>query len=197
MQKAVLFFLAIFGLVNCTASPSETDPTGNSQLIGASVAPPQGFDWIPLKSNDRFVAFGKTGDLLGETDILSVAIVEIDPDLTDAAFLEQSASAKAPERRPPRFEDAIVVTQNITFSDAQCVRFEGSALNTTAEIETLSEVYESRTGYTCRHPLRNDIVVEFTLTSRSGSRIQSQETLNVAQRFFEGIAFNRSLFRRL
>lgn len=197
MKKAILFVLMTVGLMSCAAAPSETASRGGFQLIGATVVAPEGSDWVTLKSISRIVAFGKAGDLLGETNILSVAIVRIDASLSDSAFLAQAKRAKAPENRPSRFQDAMISTREVAFKGAQCIRFEGSSLNTTARIETASDVYESRTGYTCRHPLRKDAVVEFTLTSRSGSRGHSAAELGLAERFFENIAFNENLFDRL
>ena len=197
MKKALIFVLMTIGLMNCAAAPSETEPPAGFQLIGATVVAPDGPEWIDLKSNSRFVAFGKTGDLLGETDILSVAIVPVDASLSDSAFLAQARTAKSPEDRPSRFQDATISIREFVFNGAQCIRFEGSSYNTTARIETVREVFESRAGYTCRHPLRNDVVVEFALTSRSGSRGQSAEQLDLAESFFESIVFNRNLFGQL
>ena len=197
MKKAFLCVLVTLGLMSCAAAPSETTSEDGFQLIGATVVAPDGPEWITLKSNSRFVAFGKTGDLLGETDILSVAFVPVDASLSDSAFLAQASTTKAPENRPSRFQDATVSIREVAFKEAQCIRFEGSSLNTTARIETVSDVYESRAGYTCRHPLRKDVVVEFTLTSRSGSRGHSTEKLEFAESFFASIAFNENLFRRL
>lgn len=197
MKNAILFIFLSIGLLSCGVAPSEIASRTGFKLIGATVISPNEPGWVAIKANPGGVALGKPGDLQGESRIFSVSIIQVDASLSDRSFLADAKSAKTVNDNPGRFQNFRVSTREATFKGARCLRFEGSSQNTRARIATADRVFENNVGYTCRHPLRRDIAVDFTFSSRSGSSALSAAERSLAERFFNDVQLNETYFDRL
>ncbi|WP_296428574.1 hypothetical protein [Yoonia sp.] len=197
MKNAILFVLLAMGLLSCGAVPSEITSRTGFNVIGATVISPNEPGWFAITSNPGAVALGKFGGLQGESRIVSVSIIQVDGTLSDASFLADAKSAKTVNDNPARLKDFRASSQEVTFKRARCIRFEARAQNATARVATAGAVYENNVGYTCRHPLRRDVAVDFTFSSRSASNALSTAERNLAESFFDSIQFNDNYFDQL
>jgi len=197
MKNAILFIILTVGLLGCGAPRSELVSRTGFNLIGMTVISPNDPGWFAIKSNPGAVALGKSGAVQGESLILSVSIIQVEGGRSDRSILEEAKSAKAVNDNPARFQNVSFSTREVTFNGARCIRFEGSSQNTRARIATASVVYENNVGYTCRHPLRRDVAVDFTVSSRSASSTLSTAERNLAESFFNNIQFNENYFDEL
>lgn len=194
MKNAIIFVLLVMGLLGCGAPPSEISSRTGFNLVGVTVISPNDPGWFAIKSNPGAVALWKSGNLQGESLVLSVSIIQVDGSRSDRSILEEAKSAKTINDNPSRFQNVRFSTREVTFSGARCIRFEGSSKNIVSRIATASEVYENNVGYTCRHPIRRDVAVDIAFSSRSASNTLSTAERNLAESFFKNIQFNENYF---
>lgn len=197
MKISIIFVLLAAGLLGCGAPPSEVASRTGFSLIGVTVISPNDPGWFAIKSNPGAVALGRSGDLQGENLVLSVSIIKIESSRSDQSILEEFKSAKAVNDNSARFQNVSSRARDVTFKGARCIRFEGSSQNTKARIASASVVYENNMGYTCRHPLRRDLAVDFAFSSRSASSTLSAAERNLAASFFNNIQFDENYFDEL
>ncbi len=197
MKNTILFVLLAAGLLGCGAAPSEIASRTGFNLLGTTVISPNVPGWVAIKSNPGAVWLGTSGVLQGESRILMVNIFQVDASQSDGSFLAEAKGVNAVNDNPGHLQDVEVSTREVTFNGARCLQFEGSLQNTRARIATASAVYENNVGYTCRHPLRRDVAVNFVFSSRSDSSTLSIAERNLAESFFNNIQFNENYFDEL
>ncbi|SMX25870.1 hypothetical protein [Boseongicola aestuarii] len=197
MRNTIFVIFFAVGLLGCGGAPQEVAPRTGYNLIGATVISANEPGWFAIKSNPGGVALGKSGDLQGESRIYSVTIIQVDSSQSDQSFLEMAKTSKTANDNPSRFQIAKASTKQVTFKGARCLQFESSLQNSRASIPGTNVVFENNVGYTCRHPLRKDVAVDMTYSSRSGSNSLSVEDRSAAKRLFSNTKLNSNFFDRL
>lgn len=171
------------GLAGCSSTPIEVTPRTGFNLIGATVVSPNGPGWRAVVSNPGNVALGKAGDIQGQSEIVNVAIIQIDGNRSDDSFLAEAKIAKSPAR-----------TQEVNYKRTRCLKYEGSRQNPNAKIAGSGPVYETAFGYTCRHPLRKDAAIDMAYSTRKTSKGLTSAERGLANQFFANIQFNENGF---
>ena len=197
MKNTVFVIFFALGLLGCGVAPQEVAPRTGYNLIGATVISPNEAGWFAIKANPGGVALGKSGDLQGESRIYSVTIIQVDSSQSDQSFLEMAKTSKTVNDNPSSLQIAKANTKQVTFKGARCLQFESSVQNSRASIPGANGVFENNFGYTCRHPLRKDVAVDMTFSSRSGSNSLSVEDRRAAKSLFSNTQLNSNFFDRL
>ena len=165
--------------------------TGSAQrtyvLAGATIQPPRDTGWALLTSDSVEATFQRHS--ANATARISARTFAIERSADDQAFLT-GAEARQQEAVTP-FLMMSIHFNHTHLHGATCVRYDGIFRDTFAI--GLEREFLTTKGYLCRHPTDPLRALQMELTQRSDSStpLDMEQTLAVAQAFFDRAAFVR------
>lgn len=176
------------------AVPTEISPRTGFNMIGATVVSPNEPGWLSAGSNPGRIQLGKSGDYQGETRFIYALGIRVDASQSDNAFLSEAKRAKTFNDNPSRIVPLKTRTQSVTFKKSRCLQFELLQQDSKSKAQASGPQYVNTIGYTCRHPLRKDLAIEFVYSKRSVDRNLSSSERALAKQFFADVQFNNNYF---
>jgi hypothetical protein len=118
-----------------------------------------------------------------DTNVILVKVIRLDTDLSDREFLS-NLQATLDKRGPtPRYE---IVAKNYIpqyFKQATCLKYDVVIADHQVNKDIVT------TGYGCRHPQEQHLIVVFEVTQRAQSQVLSPRLVALSENFFERIDF--------
>ena len=185
-------FLMIL-LAGCSV-PTEISPRTGFNMIGATVVSPNEPGWVAAGSNPGRVQIVRRGEVPGETRFVYVMGIQVDASQSDNAFLSEAKRAKTYNDNPSRIIPQKTQTQNVTFKGSRCLKFDLLQQEVKSNSAVQGPQYVNTIGYTCRHPLRNDVAIEMVYSKRSTNSQLPKSERALAKQFFANVQFNDNYF---
>jgi len=184
-MRCIGVFLFVLWLSGCTAQFMQQKTGGGMpmRLPGVSFVSPNEEGWTIYQSPDgnevSFSQFWPDKD----TNVILVKVVRLDTDLSDREFISNFQAALDNRGPAPRYE---IVSKNYIpqyFKQATCLKYDVVITDHQVNKDIVT------TGYGCRHPQEQRLIVVFEVTQRARSQVLSPRLVTLSEDFFDRIDF--------
>ena len=185
IMRCIGVFVFVLWLSGCTAQFMQQKTGGGMpmRLPGVSFVSPDEEGWTIYQSPDSnevsFSQFWPDKD----TNVILVKVVRLDTDLSDREFISNFQATLDNRGPAPRYE---IVSKNYIpqyFKQATCLKYDVVITDHQVNKDIVT------TGYGCRHPQEQRLIVVFEVTQRARSQVLSPRLVTLSEDFFDRIDF--------